>query len=421
MARTQEEDEGRTWRAFCRKSGGLTISDARDDRILVTSQGRTRWVTDLMAGCWTCNLGHGNRSVERAKSGGYFAELMTSSHPAERELSDKLCDLLGYHRVIYATSGSSAMDLAMRIAFQATSTAPFKVRDKIVALKGAYHGSTSLCLAVAGHNEYRAWQPYDVLEKSLGDWVFDRDLIGVENAAMGDAPIHWRRVAAVVIEPVQGVGGVRVITDQAYKFLVDACRASGALLIADEVTSGMGRTNGLAFSQIFRKDYRPDVLVLGKALTNGCFPLSAVLLSEEVCDRLHKAAGSQLMLQSIWGETYGGHPVGCRVALEVLRQMTAPHFFPLLKDKAASVMSMLLESKLSKHATVRQTGMFIGLEVGANHAIRAQKRLLDHYDIRVINHGAALVIAPPLTINESLLRSSFEQIEACVEETRRAR
>lgn len=421
MSRTQVGD--RTWRAFCRDSGGLEILGAMDASLYVRTapDAPARWVLDFMSGCWTCNLGHGNRQVKRAlqwaQQEGYFAELMTSSHPHERKLSDALCNLLGYHKVIYMTSGSSAMDTAIRLAFQATAKAPYEVRQWMVSLDGAYHGSTGNTLAIADPHAYQAWHPYG-FRRALADWVFDEDLDLAAKKKKAQVPIDWGDAAAFVFEPVQGVGGVRTITDAAYMELFDSCHASGGLVIADEVTSGMGRTSGLAYSQTYPLEYRPDILVLGKALTNGAFPLSAVLLSEEVCERLEKAAPNP-MYQSIWGESYGGHPIGCKIALAVLQEVTTVSFFSRVDETVRVLGEALTSTGLRDLATVRQQGMFVGVDLTRIHAIRAQKVLLADHSIRTINHGSTLVLAPPLTIDHRVLKQKVETIAACIAETRR--
>lgn len=222
------------------------------------------------------------------------------------------------------------------------------------------------------------------------------DLDGLTNElAEGD-------VAAVIIEPVQGEGGIRPVPDDELKAIRAACDAAGALLIFDEVQCGMGRT-GKLFAHEF-SGVTPDIMMVAKGIGGG-FPLGAVLATENA------ALG---MTPGTHGSTYGGNPLGCAVGCTVLDTVADEAFLSEVSRKAGHLRQRL-EGLVAAHpdvfASVRGEGLMLGLVCTALNADVLQAG----YDAEVITVPAAenvLRILPPLTISEAEIDEAVSRLDA---------
>jgi len=257
---------------------------------------------DLTSGLMVNVLGHRHPAVERAVT----RQLRRHTHvmvygvwPAEIQVrwARRLKTLLpaGLTAIYPTNSGAEAIEGALKTAFVQTG------RRTFVAFEGAYHGETQGALALIGSPAYRSafqWMEAEVIRLP---WDDPSALEAIDE-----------RVAAVVVEPVQGEGGIRTAGARFWQTLQRRCRDVGALLILDEVQTGMGRCGSWWACQ--RLQLRPDVLVLGKALGGG-FPLGAFVLRRGLAQAL-LATGLIPHLS-----TFGGHPVACAASLAVLRTL----------------------------------------------------------------------------------------------------
>ncbi len=255
---------------------------------------------DLTSGLMVNVLGHRHPAVERAVA----RQVRRHAHvmvygvwPAEVQVrwARRLKTLLpeGLTAIYPTNSGTEAIEGALKTAYVATG------RRTFVAFEGAYHGETQGALALIGSPAYRIafqWMEASVLHLP---WDDPTALEAIDE-----------RVAAVVVEPVQGEGGIRTAGTAFWRTLQRRCRAVGALLIVDEVQTGLGRCGAWWACQ--RLQLRPDILVLGKALGGG-FPLGAFALRSGLAQAL--LATGQIPHLS----TFGGHPVACAASLAVIR------------------------------------------------------------------------------------------------------
>jgi acetylornithine/N-succinyldiaminopimelate aminotransferase len=314
--------------------------------------------------------------------------------PEGERLAERLCAASFADVVFFGNSGAEAMECAIKMArkFQSASGKPERYR--IVTFEGAFHGRTLATLAAGGQKKY--------LEG------FGPVVEGFDQLPFADLEATKRAIgpetAAILIEPIMGEGGVRVVTPEFLRALRQLCDANGLLLVFDEVQSGMGRSGELFAYQ--RSGVKPDIMGLAKALGGG-FPLGACLATFEA------AKG---MTTGTHGSTFGGNPLAMAAASAVLDVMLADGFFDHVRR-----MSLVLKQKLAAVkdrypgvvAEVRGEGLLIGLR-----AVVPNGELVDELRAeRMITVAAGdnvVRLLPPLIISEAEMAEAVERIErAC--------
>jgi acetylornithine/N-succinyldiaminopimelate aminotransferase len=330
-------------------SGPLLPTYNRAPLAFVSGQGS--WLTevsgrrylDLGAGIAVNALGHAAPELHRVlvEQG---AKLWHVSNlyriPEQEALARRLCELTFAERVFFTNSGTEATELAIKMVrkhwFEKGEDRP-----TILTFEGAFHGRSTGAIAAAGSEKMtRGFGPLMPGFKVL-PWG-DHDAL---RAAMD------RSVAAVMLEPVQGEGGIRPLPDACLKGLRDLCDATGALMVLDEVQCGMGRTG-----RLFAHEWAgvtPDIMLVAKGIGGG-FPLGAVLATEAA------AAG---MTAGTHGSTYGGNPLACAVGLKVLEIVADPDFLAEVGRKGA-LMRQRLEGLVAAHPGVFESVRGIGLMLG---------------------------------------------------------
>jgi acetylornithine/N-succinyldiaminopimelate aminotransferase len=256
---------------------------------------------DLLSGIGVASLGHANQALSRAIAEQAQTLIHTSNlffHPLQGQLAERLANLSGLPRAFFCNSGTEAVEACLKFARRYWYTRG-EPRPEIVALEESFHGRTFGSLSVTSDEHYRT--PFEPL------------LSGIRFVPANDANALREAVststAAIIVEPIQGEGGVRSLTPAFGAAIMEACRRTGALLIADEVQSGLGRT-GVPF-YFSTLELTPHLVSLGKALGGGV-PIGAALISEEVARTI--SFGDH-------GSTYGGNLLACRAALCVLEQL----------------------------------------------------------------------------------------------------
>ena len=267
---------------------------------LFTAEGRG--YLDLISGVGVASLGHGHPKLAAAIADQAKELLHTSNlffHPLQGELASRLKALSGLDRAFFCNSGTEAVEACLKFArrFWYAQGAP---RRRFVAFEHGFHGRSLGSLSVTWDDHYRA--PFAPL---LAEVVFVPvdDIAALRAAVTGDT-------AAIIVEPIQGEGGVRPVPRRTAEAIADCCNRTGALLIADEVQCGLGRTGRAFYSPAI--GLRPDLMAVGKSLGAGV-PVAAALFSERVAAAA--AFGDH-------GSTYGGNLLACRAALVFLDELT---------------------------------------------------------------------------------------------------
>lgn len=309
---------------------------------LFDDQGRS--YLDFVSGIGVASLGHGHPALARA-IGDQAATLAHTSnlyfHPLQGELAARLSALTGLERAFFCNSGTEANEACLKFARRYWFTRGETSRTKYVAFTHSFHGRTMGALSVTWDEHYRG--PFQPL------------IPGVSFAVASDpaslAALVDDTTAAIIVEPVQGEGGVRPIPAATIHAIIEACARTGALLIADEVQSGCGRTGQFLGSQTL--GLTPDLIALGKALGSG-MPVGAAMVSRKVAEAI--SPGDH-------GTTYGGNLLACRAALVFLDELdrglqahirtVSGHLFEGLRA---------LQTKHPVIADVRGLGLIAGVE-----------------------------------------------------------
>jgi acetylornithine/N-succinyldiaminopimelate aminotransferase len=314
--------------------------------------------------------------------------------PEAERVAQRLCEASFADVVFFCNSGAEAVECAIKTARKYQAVGDHPERYRIVTFEGAFHGRTLATLAAGGQKKYL--DGFGPVVEGF-DQVPFADLAAVKRA-IGD------ETAAIMIEPLMGEGGVRVVEASFLRALREICDAHGLLLIFDEVQSGMGRTGELFAYQ--RSGVTPDIMALAKALGGG-FPVGACLATHEAAKGM--TAGTH-------GSTFGGNPLAMAAANATLDVMLAPGFFDHVNRIAILLKQRLAEIKdryPSVLAEVRGEGLLIGLKalVPAGElvdALRAEKMLTVAAGDNVVR------LLPPLIISEQEMAEGVARLDrAC--------
>ncbi len=301
---------------------------------------------DLMAGLGVNALGHAHPRMVAAMADQAAQLVHLSPQYASRypgELGERLCDLSGMKGVFYSTGGSEAVEGALKLARTHARQNYSHPKHEIVALRASYHGRTYGSLSVTGQEKYRI----DFGPGLPHVHFVDRNDVAQLRAAVSDA------TAAILMEPLLGEGGVHVLD---HAFLAEArvlADKHHALLIFDEIQSGLGRTGEwFAFE---RSGVKPDALILGKPLGGG-IPLSALLVNDMLFDAFGVAKH---------GSTLGGSPMACRLGLEFLSVVEDEGLLAQVRDVGDYLFAGLRELERDSPLAVeaRGEGLLLGLEM----------------------------------------------------------
>ena len=353
-----------------------------------------RQYLDLGAGIAVNSLGHAHPALVAALTSQANKLWHTSNLyqiPAQQKLADQLVDLTFADTVFFTNSGTEACELAVKMARKYFFDKGEPERVEIITFDGSFHGRSSAGIAAAGSEK---------LTKGFGPVLggFIHVPFGVHEALHSAVS---EKTAAVMIEPIQGEGGIRQVPDQCLKGLRDFCDKNGVLLILDEVQCGVGRSG-----KLFAHEWagiEPDIMMVAKGIGGG-FPIGAVLATQEAASGM--TAGTH-------GSTYGGNPLGCAVGSAVLATVSDPAFLMDVARKAAA-MRQGLEGLVSKFSDVFDgvtgSGLMLGLKCSASNIDVVNAG----YDVGVLTVPAAenvVRLLPPLNILDEDIIIALEKLE----------
>jgi adenosylmethionine-8-amino-7-oxononanoate aminotransferase len=396
-------DRAHLWHPFTQQQGWIEeeplIVDRAEGTDLIDVEGR-RYI-DGVSSLW-CNVhGHGHPRIDAALRDqlGRVAHstMLGLSHRPGIELAQRLVELAppGLTRVFYSDSGSTATEIALKMAFQYWRQRGEERRAKFVSLRMAYHGDTIGSVSVGGidlfHSLYRPLL-FESLHAEPGD-AADMERLLSE---------HEGEVAAVIMEPlVQGAAGMLVHPEGYLRAVRELCDRHGVLLILDEVATGFGRTGRMFACE--HEDVAPDLLCLAKGITGGYLPLAATLASERIYEGF---LGRVEEFRTFFhGHTYTGNPLACAAALATLDVFDEERTLERLARKI-ELLEQLLEP-IAAHPqvrAVRRRGFMTGIEL-AEHPVPA--RIGHQVTLEARRRGAVIrplgdvvVLMPPLAISE---------------------
>ncbi len=366
------------------KGEGAWLIEAGGDRYL-----------DFASGVAVNALGHSHPRLiaaltEQAERLWHVSNLFTI--PGQEALARRLTDVTFADTVFFTNSGAEAMECCIKAARKHMSATGRPERWRILTFEGCFHGRTLATIAAARnpkHTDGFGPMPDGFDQAPFGDHAALERLVGPETAA-------------IVIEPIQGEGGVRPVPAQCLKGLRDLCDREGILLVLDEVQSGMGRTG-----RLFAHEWagiEPDLMAVAKGIGAG-FPLGACLATEKAA--VGMVAGSH-------GSTYGGNPLGVAVGKRVLELMLAPGFFDHV-SRVSGALRQRLEGLAAEFPEVieevRGEGLLLGLKcrVPAGDLVAAAREA--HLLLVPAGDNVARVL-PPLIVTEAEAEEGVSRLAA---------
>lgn len=373
----------------------------RSPVVFVRGEGCSLWdadgarYLDLVSGVGVAALGHANPQLAAAVADQASTLLHTSNlyfHPLQGQVAARLAALSGLPRSFFCNSGTEANEACLKFARRYWHTQGEKDRTGYVALEHAFHGRTFGSLSVTWDDHYRA--PFAPLLAPV-TFVSPDHPQAVLDAVSSST-------AAIVVEAIQGEGGVRPLSRDCAEAIREAQARTGTLLIADEVQCGLGRT-GMPFGYQ-RIGLGPDLVAIGKALGGG-IPVGAALVSERVASAI--SAGDH-------GSTYGGNLLACRAALlflDTLMNGLLDHV-----REVGAVMEAGLRALASRHAVVRDVrgaGLMWGLDLNVDASPYVAAALRRHL---LINRTAETVIRllPPFVLTRAEAEDALARLDAVI-------
>ncbi len=351
---------------------------------------------DLLSGIGVASLGHAHPALARAVAEQAQTLIHTSNlfyHPLQGELAERLAALSGLPRAFFCNSGTEAVEACLKFARRYWHTKG-EPRAEFVALDESFHGRTFGSLSVTSDAHYRV--PFEPLLPTV-------TFVPTNDAAALTAAVT-ASTAAIIAEPVLGEGGIRPLTSEFAAAITTACAKTGALFIADEVQSGLGRTGHPFYFQAL--GLTPHLVAVGKALGSGV-PVGAALVSQPVADTL--SYGDH-------GTTYGGNLLACRAALTVLAEIFDNGVAENIRRVGAAFEQRLRAIAASRRIVkeVRGAGLMWGVELTRDAAPVVPAGIERGV---IVNRTAETVVRllPPFIITEGEAMDALGRLDAALD------
>jgi adenosylmethionine-8-amino-7-oxononanoate aminotransferase len=417
-----------------------------DDPLIIT-EGRGsylkdiygKWYIDGVSSLWVTVHGHGKKEIDNAIKDQVdkisHSTLLGLTHPPAATLAEMLIKIApkGLSRVFYSDSGSTAVEIGLKMAYQYWQLKGIKNKKIFLSLNNAYHGDTIGAVSVGGidlfHNifsslifkSYQAPSPH-CYRCELGEQYQTCKMLCLEKM---EALLkrHHEDIAGLIIEPlVQGAGGMLVFPPGYLKGVKRLCRKYKVLMIADEVATGFGRTG-----KMFACDHEnisPDILCLAKGITGGYLPLAATITTEKV---YRQFLGQYKDFKAFFhGHTYTGNQLACSAAIASLIIFKKEKTILKMQKKISALEKALIKiAQLPNVGDVRQRGFMVGIELVKNKESKEPYPIDNRTAWQVCNRarekgliirplGDVIVLMPPLSISvedlKSLMRITAESI-----------
>lgn len=353
---------------------------------------------DLAAGIAVSSLGYGHPRLTQAVQE-QAGKLLHASNIVWNEPAIRAAELLVQRsfgeKVFFCNSGAEANEAMLKLARKIFHDRG-EGRFEIIAAERSFHGRTMATITCTGQEKYRVG--------------FEPLLPGVRHVPYGDLgaleAAVTERTAAILLEPVQGEGGVRVPPPGYLRGVRELCNKHGCLMLLDEVQSGIGRTGTLfAYEQ---EGFVPDMMSVAKGVAGG-LPLGAMVTTSALAE--HLTPGSH-------GSTYGGNPVACAAAAVVLEEVSQPAFLSRVRelgDHLHARLSAMQRTHKRVVAEARGRGLWAGLELVVDGSQLPRRALQSGLILNVIG-GRIVRISPPLVIDQDTLEEGLDKLEELLKE-----
>tara|TARA_Y100000996_G_scaffold350515_1_gene289578 strand:+ start:1804 stop:3123 length:1320 start_codon:yes stop_codon:yes gene_type:complete len=412
-----------------------------DPRLLVSAKGMYyksddgKEILDGISGLWCCNAGHCHPKIVSAVQNQVaeldYATAFNMSHPKAFELAEKISELTpkGLDRVFFGNSGSEAVETALKVALAYHASKGDGQKTKFIGREKGYHGVNFGGVSVGGLTPNRksfgpllpgidhmphTWSPeHMAFTKGQPEWGLHlaEDL---EKILILQDP---STVAAVIIEPVTGSGGVIVPPIGYLERIREICTKHDVLLIFDEVITAFGRLGDSFASNRF--NVRPDIITMAKGLTSAVIPMSAVAFDTNIHDQLMK--GPEAMIELFHGYTYSGHPVACAAGIATLDVYQEEGLFDQAKELEPVFEEALHSLKgLNQIIDIRNIGLMGAVHFGSGDkpATEFAANVFQHCyenDVLVRYSGEFLVLSPSLVATKEHIHQITDALRKAIE------
>ncbi|MBT89774.1 MAG: adenosylmethionine--8-amino-7-oxononanoate transaminase [Spirochaetales bacterium] len=401
------------------------VIESSDGVYLIDSDGK-RYI-DGISSLWVNIHGHKVKKIDAAIKKQIdkisHSTLLGVTNPPASILAKKLIDIApkGLKKVFYSGDGASAVEVALKMAFQYWLLKKKPAKQKFVCLKDGYHGDTLGAVSVGGidlfHSTYKPllFKSFQISSYDSSDETIKEleDLLSRKSD----------EIAALIIEPyVQTAGGIKVAREGYLKDVRRVCDTYNVLLLVDEVATGFGRTGEMFACN--HDDITPDILILGKGLTSGYLPLSATITTQDVFDTF---LGDYDELKTFFhGHSYSGNPLSCVTAIANLEIFDEEKTISKIKKSIRILDDELKEFKGLRHVSdIRSKGLIAGIDLQKNPKKNISYELNERIGKKVCdmarNEGVlirplddTIVIMPPVSIKQKELKKLTKSIYKCI-------
>jgi adenosylmethionine-8-amino-7-oxononanoate transaminase len=416
-------DAAVVWHGFtqmdCYGENAPIVVERAEGRELIDTEGR-RYL-DAISSLWVTTLGHRVPELDQALREQLervaHSTLLGNGNRVVIELAEALARVVPVDRphLLFAADGASAVEQALKIAFQYWTNQGIRGRDTYLAFGAGYHGDTIGSLSLGGGGF--GTDIFDPLRFPVLRAPSFADPRALEIAA-DMVRAHRERLTAVVVEPlVQGAAGMLIARAEDFSQLQIACRDCGVLLICDEVATGFGRTGTLFASE--RCELRPDILCLGKGITGGYLPMSVTVASQKVFDAFR---GPDLSEKTFYhGHSYGGNALAAAVALKHLQLLQTSNVLANVRERSVQLKTAL-HTKIQSHPAVvdlRICGLMGAVELRTTRERALARRVCAAMVRRGVlsrSMGPAVTIVPPLTVTPAEIARIVDALDGALAE-----
>lgn len=361
---------------------------------VVLTKGEGVWVYDVdgnkyldcLSAYSALNQGHNHPKIRKAMIDQLDSLTLTSRAFRNDKLGlfyKKLTDMTGYEMSLPMNSGAEAVETAIKVARKWAYLVKGIPRydAEIIVANGNFHGRTTTIISFTSTDEYK----FDFGPFTPGFIMVDYGDVDAIKAQISE------NTAAIMLEPIQGENGIIIPPKGYYKAVAQLCKENNILFIADEIQTGLGRTGALFASE--HENVRPDMMIIGKALSGGFYPVSAVLADKPILG---------LIQPGEHGSTFGGNPLGAAVAIAALEVIEEENLIENSKELGQYILDYLEEIPKKNILDIRGKGLFIGVEL--KHELGGARRFAEVLQKKGIlikeTHDHTLRLAPPLVIDK---------------------
>jgi acetylornithine/N-succinyldiaminopimelate aminotransferase len=364
---------------------------------------------DLLSGIGVCALGYDHPAITKAITDQAHTLIHTSNlfyHAGTSELALRLTEITGLDRAFFCNSGTEAWEAALKLARAHAGLLRAEghpIGTKILALENSFHGRTMGAVATTHKKAYR--EPFYPVMPDV-DFIPHNDIAALRAAF---AAGNGHEICAIAVEVLQGEGGINWLDAEFLAAARELCDATGALLLCDEIQSGMGRTGTWCAYQ--HLGIQPDITTLAKPLAGGV-PMGAMLCTEEA---------ARAFTPGMHGTTFGGNPLACAVAIAVIDTIKHDHLLDHVTEVGTYFIDQLKALKTDHPAvsTVRGAGLMIGLELhSADDARLVHETMMQHGFLLNRTHDTVLRFLPPYILTRDHVDTTIDMLAEILTDTK---